>query len=37
MAWLAHDLLHMRQIVELRYAYHQWQAQPYRVDYAGEW
>jgi hypothetical protein len=36
-AWLAHDLLHIRQLVELRYqitkaAYH-----PYQVDYAGKW
>jgi hypothetical protein len=37
MAWLAHDLLHQRQLVELRYAYHQRQAQPYQVEYAGDW
>jgi hypothetical protein len=37
MAWLAHDLLHLRQLVELHYAYHQQQAQPYQVGYAGDW
>lgn len=37
MAWLAHDLLHLRQLVELRYAYHQQQAAPYQIRYAGEW
>jgi hypothetical protein len=37
MAWAAHDLLHLRQLIELRYAYLREQAQPYRLDYAGEW
>jgi len=37
MSWLAHDLLHLRQLVELRYAYHRQAAQPYQVDYAGDW
>jgi uncharacterized damage-inducible protein DinB len=37
MSWLAHDLLHLRQIVELRYAYLKQQAEPYQIDYAGEW
>jgi hypothetical protein len=36
-AWVAHDLLHLRQLTELRYLYLQQQAQPYSVDYAGEW
>lgn len=36
-AWLAHDLLHIRQLTELRYAYLVNEAAPYRVDYAGEW
>jgi hypothetical protein len=36
-AWVAHDLLHMRQLVELHWAYTTRQLQPYRVDYAGEW
>lgn len=37
MAWAAHDLLHLRQLVELRYAYHQAQALPYQIIYAGDW
>ncbi len=37
MSWLAHDLLHLRQLVELHYAYHKQQAQPYDVGYAGDW
>lgn len=36
-AWAAHDLLHTRQLVELRWAYQTIQLQPYSVAYAGEW
>lgn len=36
-SWVAHDLLHQRQLVELHFAYQKEQAQPYQVDYAGEW
>lgn len=36
-AWVAHDLLHLRQLTELHYAYLQRTAQPYRVAYAGDW
>ena len=36
-AWVAHDLLHMRQIVELLYAYEVENARPYQAQYAGEW
>lgn len=36
-AWAAHDLLHMRQLVELHFAYTQQLAHPYRVEYAGPW
>jgi hypothetical protein len=36
-AWVAHDLLHLRQLVELRYAYLQQQARPYQIVYAGQW
>lgn len=36
-AWVAHDTLHLRQLVELRYARVRRLAEPYRVDYAGEW
>jgi uncharacterized damage-inducible protein DinB len=36
-AWVAHDLLHMRQLVELHWAYTTQQLQPYGVRYAGVW
>lgn len=36
-AWVAHDLLHMRQLVELLWAYAQGQMAPYTSRYAGEW
>jgi hypothetical protein len=36
-SWVAHDLLHLRQLIELRYAFHAQRAAPYRVQYAGEW
>jgi hypothetical protein len=36
-AWVAHDLLHIRQLVELHWAYTTRQLQPYRVEYAGQW
>lgn len=36
-AWAAHDVLHLRQLVELRYQYLAAQAAPYRADYAGDW
>jgi hypothetical protein len=36
-AWVAHDLLHMRQLVELHWAYTVRQASPYQVEYAGSW
>lgn len=36
-SWLAHDLLHTRQLTELRYQLTQSAAQPYRVGYAGKW
>lgn len=36
-SWLAHDLLHLRQLLELHWAYTIQSVQPYRVDYAGEW
>lgn len=36
-AWLAHDILHMRQLVELNYAYTRQRLLPYRVAYAGDW
>ena len=36
-AWAAHDLLHLRQLVELHWAYNVQMAEPYKVNYAGEW
>jgi hypothetical protein len=36
-SWVAHDLLHLRQLVELHFAYQRQLAQPYSVDYAGDW
>ena len=36
-AWVAHDLLHLRQLVELHYAWTTRQVAPYSVKYAGEW
>jgi hypothetical protein len=36
-SWLAHDFLHLRQLVELHYAWVRLQSEPYAVDYAGDW
>lgn len=36
-SWLAHDLLHLRQLIELRYALAQESCLPYSVEYAGGW
>jgi hypothetical protein len=36
-SWAAHDLLHMRQLVELNRAYVLQLAAPYNVEYAGTW
>jgi hypothetical protein len=36
-AWIAHDLLHIRQLNELHYARHAHLVQPYRIEYAGDW
>ncbi len=36
-AWVAHDLLHMRQLVELHWAYTMKITQPFNPQYAGEW
>jgi hypothetical protein len=36
-AWVAHDLLHLRQLVELHWAYTVAQLAPYDTRYAGEW
>lgn len=36
-AWVAHDFLHSRQLVELHYLYHAQQATQYDVRYAGDY
>lgn len=36
-SWLAHDLLHLRQLVELHWAYTTRQVEPFDVGYAGGW
>ncbi len=36
-SWVAHDLLHMRQLVQLHWAYTMKKGDPYRTDYAGTW
>lgn len=36
-SWIAHDLLHMRQLVELHWAHTMTQVTPHGVAYAGEW
>ena len=36
-AWVSHDLLHLRQLVELHWAWTQRTVAPYKSDYAGEW
>jgi hypothetical protein len=35
--WLAHDLLHMRQLLELYWAYTAHLCAPYSMRYGGEW
>ena len=36
-SWVAHDILHQRQLVELRFALAQAALSPFNVQYAGEW
>lgn len=36
-SWLAHDLLHLRQLVALRYQLTAASCHPYRIEYAGPW
>jgi hypothetical protein len=36
-SWVAHDLLHIRQLVELHWAHTTHRLRPYKVDYAGQW
>lgn len=36
-SWLAHDYLHIRQITRLHYDFLELEADPFKIDYAGEW
>jgi hypothetical protein len=36
-SWLAHDLLHLRQLNELHWQYTAFFAHPYQLVYAGDW
>jgi uncharacterized damage-inducible protein DinB len=36
-SWVEHDILHMRQLVELMHGWNERQASPYSVRYAGGW
>lgn len=36
-SWLAHDYLHVRQITRLHFDLLELEAQPFMIDYAGEW
>ncbi len=36
-SWVAHDILHMRQLIELRWAHLKSWVEPYDVRYAGDW
>jgi hypothetical protein len=36
-AWVAHDILHLRQLIELKYFLLEDEIRPYSARYAGEW
>ena len=36
-SWVDHDFLHLRQMIRLLHAWHEKQASPYSVQYAGGW
>ena len=36
-SWVAHDILHIRQLVELKWAVLQSDLEPYQFAYAGDW
>ncbi len=36
-SWVTHDLMHLRQLIELQRFYLVEQYKPYRPDYAGDW
>lgn len=37
LSWLEHDVLHLRQLVELHHAWNEHQSPPYSLEYAGGW
>lgn len=36
-SWVEHDFLHLRQMIEVLYAWNAKEAAPYSVEYAGRW
>lgn len=36
-SWVSHDMLHLRQIVELKWKYSKNKTEPFSNEYAGEW
>ena len=36
-SWVSHDLLHLRQLIELQRLYLAERAKPYSLEYAGDW
>jgi len=36
-SWVEHDILHLRQLVELMHAWNERQSAPYATEYAGGW
>jgi hypothetical protein len=36
-SWVAHDMLHLRQIVELKWKYSKMKSEPFSIEYAGDW
>jgi hypothetical protein len=37
LSWAEHDILHLRQMIELHHAWNENQAAPYSLQYAGGW
>lgn len=37
LSWVEHDILHMRQLVEMLHAWNEHDAPPYELQYAGGW
>jgi len=37
LSWVEHDILHMRQMIELHHAWNEHQSPPYSLQYAGGW